>query len=85
MKKTSGVIINQEEFKWDDNSVCIRRVSATSVYINLKNEVVIRQIRQESDLVDDDDFVIIHPGHVPTLINKLNEVMIELSESSKGL
>ncbi|QOJ19969.1 MAG: hypothetical protein HRU77_04225 [Gammaproteobacteria bacterium] len=68
-----------EDFKWtDDDSVCISKVNAVAVYVNVRNEVV---IRQQDDLGDDDQLIIIPLEHVDALIFKLKQVVKELKES----
>lgn len=67
-----------KDFDWSDDSVCIPKVMAVSVYINSRSEIV---IRQEGDYGEEDNLVIIPREHVSALINKINEVTKELDES----
>jgi len=61
-------------FKWlTDDSVVIQRVDAVAVYINERNEVV---IRQENQMGDGDAIVIIPIRCVPDLIAALQNAVV---------
>lgn len=60
-------------FKWlNDDSVVIQRVDAVAVYINERNEVV---IRQENQVGDGDAIIVIPVRCVPDLMEALQNVI----------
>lgn len=60
-------------FKWlSDDSVVIQRVDAVAVYINERNEVV---IRQENQAGDGDAIIVIPVRCVPDLMEALQNVI----------
>lgn len=60
-------------FKWlSDDSVVIQRVDAVAVYINERNEVV---IRQENQVGDGDAIIVIPVRCVPDLMEALQNVI----------
>lgn len=61
-------------FKWlSDDSVVIQRVDAVAVYINERNEVV---IRQENQVGDGDAIIVIPVRCVPDLMEALQNVIV---------
>lgn len=61
-------------FKWlSDDSVVIQRVDAVAVYINERNEVV---IRQENQVGDGDAIIVIPVRCVPDLMEALQNAIV---------
>ena len=66
---------DESEFSWNDtDSVIIKEVSATAVYLNPNNDVV---IRQQNPTQSDDAFIIIPKQCVKPLITRLKALAKE--------
>ena len=60
-----------QEINWRDAAVCIEEQPRTAVYLNPRDQVVIRQMAWP----DEDPFVVIGLEHLPALIRELQSYL----------
>ena len=68
-----------DEFNWNDEAITlIPEQRETAVYLNPNGALVIRQRKERGE--HDDPFIVIHPHHVPKLVERLQELAREAED-----
>ena len=69
------------DFNWNETETVIPEQAQTAVYRNPEGAIV---IRQRGETFDDDSFVVIQPANLDILLDKLGELLGNLSDKERG-